>query len=242
MTAALARKTISASQDAADALAARQMLDALDAARRKIEDNPQAFGGQRAKVDKVRRSIMDRRMNDARDQFDELLAAIALREEEIKTAAQAEEQARLAEARGQETDTADDGSRTRDGYLWLRRKGKIIGSRAEAGDKLREHFSDADSPIRSCINDQPGGGGGDATPSAAYSYARFELDGLKDHIRSAVGSHRASYLYSLLEAIVGRGETVRSITGNKDRDGDRVVVELCGALDMAAARFGMVRS
>lgn len=233
--------TLRASPEAANYFAATQLLGVLEVVRRKIEDRPRVLGAFRGAADKVARSIQDRRLDDARDQIGDLLTWIAVREEDERTALQASEQERLAQARGQDTDTADDGSRTRDGYIWLRRKGKIIGSRAEAGEKLREHFANAESPLRSCINDQPGGGGGNASPSEAYGLARFELDGLKGHMKSAVGSGRASYLYALLEAVVGRGETIRQITGNKDREGERVVVELCCALDMAAARFGMVR-
>lgn len=238
-------RVIEATPAARDELAFRRIAEILDATERKIDDNLRDFGGFRGKLEKARRAVDDRRIKDAQDLRDDLLAAIALREYDLETAAAMEAQERHHEiARGEETITADSGQKTRDGFLWLRRKGRVAGPRAEAGQRFREHYARLDPSVKSSLaslNRVDGGTGGVAAPEG-FSMARFEVDGVRDHIRQAVGNDRGSYLYSLLVEVCAKGVTVRKMASNGDRESDRIVAELCFALDMAASRFGMVKS
>ena len=71
-------------------------------------------------------------------------------------------------------------------------------------------------------------------PVEALRQARQRLSRVQRHIIDATGSDR---LVALLDAICGRGETIRAMAGNDDRLSGAYGVELRLALDMAGVAF-----
>lgn len=226
-----------------DQLAARQLTDRVQVIRSRIEGDPRRYGGLGSRLDRAERSIMDRRLVDARDHLIDIEQAIAAKDEAAQTKAQQEEQERLAEARNSPTDKTETGVATRDGWLWLERKKRFTGTRLQAGRIFREKYAKATgSSVKSCIAESTGGGGGDATPTASQVHARFEIDGVRAHMRSAIGQTNGGALFSLLEEVCGKGETVRSLVDGDDRKADAKVIELGFALDLAGVYLGVART
>lgn len=221
-----------------DELALRSARTALQGLRSRIEGNPTLYGGMLAKLEKAEIATDNGHIAQAGDRILEIEQFIADKDEAVATAAQLAEQEALSDARNTPTAKADSGVSTRDGWLWLLSKKRYSGPRVEAGRIFREKFTKAEASLKSCIGDSNGGGG---TGAPLGNHARFELDGVKKHMVSAVGSTTGEALYSLIAAVVGRGETVRSLTDGDDRKADAKAVELGLALDLAGVYLGAVR-
>ena len=73
-------------------------------------------------------------------------------------------------------------------------------------------------------------------PVDVLAECRRNLARVQRHIIDATGSER---LVALLDAVCGRGETLRSLAGNDDRKANGYEVELRIALDMAGVAFKM---
>lgn len=224
-----------------DELAIRQLDAILRMLRSKIEGDPKRYGGLGTKLTRAERSVLDGRIIDAREQIIEIERTIEEKDEAAATQAQLAEQERLSEARGAPTSKAESGVATRDGWLWLIGKKRFSAARVESGRMFREKYERAHAaPVKSCLAD--GGGGGDANPVASNSHARFEVQGVRLHMESSVGHTTAGALFTLLEAVVGRGETVRQLAKGDDRAAEAKVVELGFALDLAGVYLGVVRT
>lgn len=134
------------------------------------------------------------------------------------------------------------GPATRDGFLWLVRKGRIAPHRVDAGQRYGALYAKARADsIKSCLNDSVGGGNGDS-PMDARLRAVFELDAANIHIYLAMGETNGRRFVSLLERICGQGDTLREVAGNDDRRALVLEAEFMTALDMEAVHFGIVRS
>lgn len=223
-----------------EALTVRQLEEMARTLRRKVDDDPSRYGGLRAKLDIAERSILDRRFSDAREQLAKVRQGMDEKDHQVGLRESLAEREKLGDLRNEPTATAATGAQTRDGWLWLKSKGRFSAARAQIGDHYREKHAKAQDPLRSCLNDQPGGSGQGA--SATFSFAKFELDGVRAHFRDSLGEEAGHALYDLLEAVVGRGETVRHLAAGNDRRADALVVELGFALDLTGKRFGMVRA
>ena len=221
-----------------DEMALRSARMALQGLRSRIEGNPSLYGGMLAKLEKAEIAAENGHIVQAGDRILEIEKFIAEKDEALATEARLAEQEALAEARNVPTDKADSGVRTRDGWLWLVRKGRYTAARMQAGEVFREKFTNAEASLKSCIGDTTGGGGG-AAPIC--NFAAFELDGVKKHMASSVGHETGGALYSLLCAVVGRGDTVRGLADGDERKADAKTVELGLALDLAGVYLGVVR-
>jgi len=233
--------TLKANFEQEEALRVRQLQSVASTLRRRSDNNPGRYS--RIVTDKLNlaeRAIFDRRLEAAKDHLAYVDSAMNDKDAQVGTEAQLAEQERLAELRNQPTHKSETGAQTRDGWLWLKAKGRYTTTRITIGDHYREKHIKASDPLRSCLNDTPGGGGDG--PSISYTHAKFELDGVKRHMRNSAGEDTGAHLYGLLESVCGRGDTVRALAGGKDRQSDAYVIELGLALDLAGVYFGMVRT
>lgn len=214
----------------------------LTGVRQQFEGNPQRYGRPTQKFDQAERAIFDKRFQQARDHLIDLQQHMDARDEAAEAEAQAKEQERLADARNTPTVRTETGVSTRDGWLWLVNKGRYSPGRVEAGRLFREKFLKAtDDPMKSCLNDSPGGGGGDANPMAGRLHAQFEVEGVKRHMVSSVGQVTGAALFDRLCAVVGRGETARQLANGDGHKAEGVAIELGFALDLAGVYLGAVR-
>lgn len=237
----MTRTALKATARMKDELAARQLDGILRLLRSKIESDPKRYGGLGSKLTRAERSVLDGRLVDAREQIIEIERSIDEKDEAAATEAQLSEQERLSEARGVPTARAESGVAMRDGWLWLVAKGRFSASRVASGRLFREKYERAypGASVKSCLAD--GGGGGDANPVASNAHAKFEIQGVRLHMESSVGHHTAAALFTLLEDVVGKGDTVRRLAKGDDRKSEGLVVELGLALDLAGVYLGAVR-
>lgn len=242
----MAAAMLTASPAQIEALWAKELGEIARTLRRRVDNHPGRYGGCDAKLDAAERSIQDKRLLNARDQITAVTRLMEERDASVGVKEALAEQEKLGDLRGAPTHQADAGNLTRDGWLWLKAKGRFDTTRRAAGDHFREKFNKATDSLRSCTGDQTGGGG--EGPSAIYSNAKFELDGVKLHMRRAAGEDTGRALFNLLSAVCGQGATVRQIakgeetTAKIDRRSDALVIELGLALDMAGVYFGMIRA
>lgn len=223
------------------ALTARQLTDVLNSLRGKTEANPKLYGRQTQALSRAERAIFDKRFQEAREILGGVQAGIVERDQAEQDRAASAEHEALGDARGTPTARTETGVATRDGFLWLVNRKRYTQARVEAGRLFREKYAKAiGGSVRSCLNDTVGGGG-DASPTAAQIHAKFEVEGVRRHLRGAVGESSGEAIYSLLEAVCGRGETVRQLASGEDRKADALAVELGFALDMAGVYLGTVR-
>lgn len=240
MTAATKLRSTKAQKDA---LAARQLTDEVTVLRGKIEAHPELYGGQLRKTDRIERAIFDGRLVDARELLIEIRGEMAAKDEAQSVRQRAQEQAALAEARNQPTAEAASGVRTRDGFLWLVGRKRYTAARIQAGQIFREWYAQAvGGSVKSCLADGVGGGGGDATPTEAQLHARSMVEGVRRHIHASIGASNGAALFGLLEAVCGKGETVRQLAEGDDRRSDGKIIELGFALDLAGVSLGLVRT
>lgn len=193
-------------------MAFRSLTDELQVRRGRIEGDPERFSGVMKLLERVEASVMARNLPASRDGMIELKVRMEERDEAFSIAAQQAEQERLSEARGAPTHKAETGVATRDGWLWLVRKGRYSPARVEAGRRFREKYARAnDDAMKSCLNDNSGGGAGDESPMEARLHAQFEVEGVMRHMISSVGVVSGAYLFERLRAVVGRGETLAQL-------------------------------
>jgi hypothetical protein len=122
--------------------------------------------------------------------------------------------------------------------MWLERKGRVAGRRRIAGQNWGRDYSLARTDgLRSCLNDNVPGGEAVA-PQDRKSEARANLERGREHIHFATGS---TSLAELLDAVCGRGDTLRALAGG-DKIGAAVKeAELMIALDMAAEAYDLAQ-
>lgn len=223
-------------------LALSGLTDELQILRRRIEGNPDRYSGVLKQLERAESAAMAKNIPAARDFIIDLKQRMEERDAAFDMSAQQAEQARLAEARGAPTHKAETGVSTRDGWLWLVNKGRYSPGRVEAGRLFREKYLKAtDDPMKSCLNDSTGGGGGDANPMAGRLHAQFEVDGVKRHMVTSVGQVTGAALYERLCAVVGQGVTARQLAGGDGHKAEGVAIELGFALDLAGVYLGAVR-
>ena len=225
----------------ASALVKRQLGERLAVLRARIETDPGC--GQASRLRHAEQALLHARVEAAGALAQDIESALDHRAETAATEAGLAEQARLAEGRGTPTARTAKGPPTRDGFLWLARKGRLTPHRFEAGGRFGRLYARARSDgIRSALaNDGPGPTGEVDSPLAARARAAAALAAVNHHIVRAVGGEAGAGLFALLEAVPGRGETLREAAGGEDRKAAALEVQLMTALDMAAVQFGMVR-
>lgn len=226
----------------AESLARRQLGGLLDAMMFRADNDPGC--GQIPTLKKAEQALRAGRAEDAGRLIREAEAKLDERAAAREAEAAAKSAARQAKSRGVPTAREPGGPATRDGFLWLVRKGRVTNHRVEAGQRYGALFAKArGDSIKSALNDDVGGGNGSgaSSPIDAHLRAVFEHDAANPHIYRAMGETNRRRLVALLERICGQGETLREVAGNDDRKALVLEAELMTALDMEEVHFGIVR-
>jgi hypothetical protein len=130
------------------------------------------------------------------------------------------------------------------GLAWLSNKGKISARERRAGEDygvlFRVSAMEGFVSIRSCLNDEQGGGKGGGLPSLDLEAAAWAADcrmRLADAQLNILQGH--SGLIAALACICGRGETPREVLGDKatDREVEDLISSLRTALQMLANKW-----
>jgi len=237
--------TLKANESARAALAWRKLHERAELVRGRVEAMPGAHmdGSMRAAENRIALRQMDKAV-ETLDRIDEELDAYRQKIEKAEVANAATEQDALLAAKGIETARTASGVGQRHGLLWLIDKGRLTGTRKRAGQAWSTDYAliRTDS-LRSCLNDNAPGGAANDDESARYATritdARNRLERARHHIIHSTGSAR---LADLLDAVCGRGETLRSLCANDKDKADRMEVELGLALDMVAVSYEIVRA
>ena len=105
--------------------------------------------------------------------------------------------------------------RRADGLLSLHRSGALSDEDLERADRYRALYASAQPPVATSAigRDQVGGGTVDRDRPIVAAIARGKAAVLLGEIRKAVGARAAD----VLEAVAGRGESIRSLVGGGNR-------------------------
>lgn len=230
-----------AKQNARIALEWRKLEERASLIRGRVEAMPKAYqdGPMRAAENRIALRQMDK-ARELLDGIDAKLDEYVRAQEAAEMSAAGEEQARLLAERGVET--FDDGIvKRRDGWQWLisRKPPRLTSSEIDAGNDYARLYSAALRDDLSVGSNDNGGGRGERDDPLDISITnRRRLETVQGHISDAVGSGR---LVALLDAVCGRGETLRHLSGDDDRKAACLEVELRIALQMASVGIKMMR-
>lgn len=234
--------TLTAKDSARIALQWRKIEARADLLRGRVEATPRAGmeGVLRAADQHIKARFMDKAI-DALDRIDSGLIDFTEKEAQRHEREAAAAHDKELEAKGVDTHRTTTGVGQRHGMIWLVEKKRLTGDRRRAAEAWAADYSLVRSDgLKSCLNDNAKGGSDG--PSQQFierkAAARYRLERAHDHLRHATGSSRLAYL---IDAVCGRGDTVRSIAGG-DKDRAAVVeAELMVALDMACVSYGILR-
>lgn len=159
------------------------------------------------------------------------------------------ESAKLGELRGIETDATEGRPPTRDGWIWLLRKGRVNPERRLAGERYSALYGECRADgVRSALNDSPGSGSA-TTAQEKRLVAIGDIHEAHVHIRKAVGDVSAGRFITLLDAVCGRGEPIAQLASAEPRNQSRKLsaherglvmeTDLMVGLDMLARHFGL---
>lgn len=221
------------------ALEWRKLEERAAVVRGRVEAMPRAYqdGPMRAAENR----IALRQMEKARDLLDGIDAKLeehieALTAQEM--AAAGEQQARLLAERGIET--FDGGTvKHRDGWQWLttRKPPRLSYDEIDAGNDYARLYALAMQDTLSISSNDNTGSDGDGREFAGLRNRR-RMDAIQRHLTEATGATR---LVALLDAVCGRGETLRHLAGDDERKAAGYEVELRIALQMAGVAFKILR-
>jgi hypothetical protein len=221
-------------------LVRRQLADLLEAAIFRTDNDPGC--GQMPALKKAEQALRAGRTDDAGRLIHEVQIKLDERAASKEAEAAAKSAARLAKLRGVPTAREPGGPATRDGFMWLVKKGRVTPHRADAGQRYGALYARARSDgIKSALDDSVRGASPDSSPIDARLRAVFELEAAKRHVYSAMGEDQGRRLVNLLDRICGHGDTLRELAGNDDRKALVLEAELMTALDMEAVHFGVRR-
>ena len=230
--------TLKATAAASQALERRKLQSWLQAVRSRAEALPQLnlgglLAGAQNKLDLLRFADCAAMLDDIDDRIERHRPDLA--DAEMVAAGQAQEQ--LLAERGIET--VDVGvAKSRDGWQWLtsRKPRRLSPDQISTGDRYSALYLGANRDTLSTVGANDNGLLDGKDPVEVLSDCRAKLGKVQRHIIDATGSER---LVALLDAVCGRGETLRFLAGNDDRKANGYEVELRIALDMAGVAFKM---
>lgn len=230
--------TLKATAAQAQALHRRKVEERAQIVRGRVEAMPGA--GLLPKMSAVENRIALLHFDVASDLMDQIDDALerhrdALADAAMAAAGQAQDQ--LLAERGIETEAVGV-VRTRDGWIWLKTRTppRLSSDQVSTGDRYSALYLGANRDTLSTVGANDNGLLDGKDPVEVLSDCRAKLGKVQRHIIDATGSER---LVSLLDAVCGRGETLRSLAGNDDRKAGAHEVELRLALDMAGVAFKM---
>lgn len=227
---------LKASATMKEALRRKKVADLAALIRGRVECYPAT--GLMPKLTGAENRIAIGRYDEAEKTLLEIDASIASHEQTLvadEMASAGRRQDQLLAEQGIDTDRHRTGTGTRHGFMWLERKGRVTGHRRQAGQKWGQDYALASAhSLRSCLNDNVRGGTGGEPDQVRISDARGRLEAAADHIRNATGSLA---LVALLDAVCGRGDSVREIAKADKVQAAIHEAELMIALDMAAVAY-----
>ena len=233
--------TIKATAAQSIALERRRLTDRAALVRGRVEATPGCnLLPKIANVENRLRLMQFAMAKTLLDEIDDTLEELRRKAEAEEMQRSSAEQDKLLHANGAETARTAAGVGMRHGLLWLIQKGRLTPTRRTSGQRWSDDYSLVRTDgLRSCLNDNDGGGGSIEPHREEKRIAATQrLERARYHISCATGSAR---LADLLDAVCGRGETLRSLArGDKDQ-AERLEVELMIALDMAAVSFDIIR-
>lgn len=219
------------------ALALRQLEGKRDTVKARVEGDPAC--GQARALSTGEQHLFHGRYREAGEMFAQIEAALNERAERKEVEAAGAAQERLLAARGVDTVETQSKTKARDGLLWLIAKKRLTPQRADIGQRYSLLYGRvlSDGLTSSCNDNGRGQGGED--PVEARMMARHNLDAVRWHIRHATGGER---LADLLDAVCGRGDSLRQMAGGDGYRAFGLEVELNLALDMAGVSLGVIRA
>lgn len=232
---------LKATPEQAVALERRRLTDRAALIRGRVEATPGC--GLMPKVCAVEnrmRMLQFRAALQMMNEIDDALEALRLKAEGEEARQAGEEQDDLLQAQGIETARTASGVGARHGLLWLIQKGRLTPMRKVAGQRWSDDYSLVRTDgVRSCLNDNVRGAGSEALRlDERKAAAAQRLQTAREQIVLSTGSSR---LADLLDAVCGRGETLRSLAGGDQIRATQMEAELCVALDMAAVSYSLIR-
>lgn len=225
------------------ALEKRKLQDRATIVRGRVEALPQLqLGGLIDRADQMISMAFYARAKEVLDDIDDRIARHQVEVEAADAARAAQMQDQLLRERGVET--YDHGvARTRDGWKWLtsRQPARLQGYQIGAGDRYAALYAFAHRDGL-CVGANDNAGGEPTVEelrrrAVAKHEASQALRAIHRHLDDSTGSERLS---GLLEAVCGRGESLRSLALNDDRKALAYEAELRLALDMTAVAFKMM--
>jgi hypothetical protein len=237
---------LTASTAARVALEWRKLEERASLVRGRVEALPGAYqdGPMRAAENRI--SL--RQMEKAREHLDAIDNALdAYQQSQVASemAKAGEEQARLLAERG--IDTFDAGAvKARDGWQWIitRKPPRLSADQVNAGnDYARLYALAMQDSLSVSSNDNRGTARllDELVLPAHVAIGidnRSRMDRIHRHITEATGSTR---LIALLDAICGRGETLRQLGKDDERKISAIEAELRVALDLASVGLKIMR-
>ena len=213
------------------ALEWRKLQERAVLVRGRVEAMPRAYqdGPMRAAENRIALRQMEK-ARELLDGIDAKLEEHIQKQSDDEMSAAGEEQARLLAERGIET--FDGGTvRHRDGWQWLttRKPPRLTYDEIDAGNDYARLSALALQDTLSISSNDNTGGDGEGREDAGLKNRR-RMDAIQRHIADATGSTR---LVALLDAVCGRGETLRHLAGDDERKAAGYEVELRIALQMA---------
>lgn len=230
--------TLRAKPVSLSALNKKRTQAVLDELRVRIENDPGC--GQMPRLRKAEQALM--MGSSVGEAIAEITRELDRRAEAAETEANLVAQAVQAEVRGVETVREHRGPPSRDGIIWLARKGRLTTSRRLAAERVSELYGKARADgVRSHLA-EPCGGGAFCGRTDPHLLAADELRALQEHMTVASGLETGARLYGLLISVCGNGTTLRELAKGDDRKASVLEADLMTALDMAGVKFGMVKA
>ncbi|MEN5147193.1 hypothetical protein [Brevundimonas diminuta] len=230
-----------ATAEQAVALERRRLTDRAALIRGRVEASPGC--GLMPKVCAVENRMRLLQFGVARqmlDEIDDALEAQRHKAEGDEARRAGEEQDDLLHAQGVETVRTASGAGARHGLLWLIHKGRLTPMQKVAGQRWSDDYSLVRTDgVRSCLNDNVRGQATEALRlEEKRAAAQQRLMAARFRIRQTTGSERLS---DLLDAVCGRGNSLRALAGGDKVRAAQMEAELGVALDMAAVSYEIVR-
>ncbi|MBD3817909.1 MAG: hypothetical protein IE912_03205 [Brevundimonas diminuta] len=232
---------LKATPEQATALERRRLTDRAALIRGRVEATPGC--GLMPKVCAVENRMRLLQFGAARQMMNEI--DDTLEEQRLKAAAEearraGEEQDDLLQTQGIDTARTSSGAGARHGLLWLIQKGRLTPMRKVAGQRWSDDYSLVRSDgVRSCLNDNVRGPVTETLRlEEKRAAAQQRLEAARGRIRQTTGSDR---LADLLDAVCGRGSSLRALAGGDKVKAAQMEAELGVALDMAAVSYEIVR-
>lgn len=221
------------------ALEWRKLEERAAVVRGRVEALPKAYqdGPMRTAENRIALRQMDK-ARELLDGIDEKLEEHIQKQVEAEMELAGEEQARLLAARGVET--FDSGTvKSRDGWQWLttRNPPRLSYDEIDAGNDYARLYALAMQDTLSISSNDNLGGDGDGREFSGLKNRR-RMESIQRHLTDATGSTR---LVALMDAVCGRGETLRQLAGDDERKAAGYEVELRIALQMAGVAFKILR-